>query len=188
MISFIIKKFFKREDAEKLHFSHILHDLVSRQNCRLLAATIASHLSKVGFEKFDFSKKSEFFHTLRNNFVRKGKCKMCGKCCRNITFSIKEDFVTTEKQFEQLKKLDKKYHNFYISDVDEKGTLLFTCKALGDDNKCGSYFLRSQYCRSYPKISSKKAYNGLEPLDNCGFYFEPKKEFKDFLTSEPEKN
>ncbi len=53
--------FIALEDAEKLHFSRILHDLVSRQNRRLLAAAIASHLSKVGFEKFDFSKKSKFF-------------------------------------------------------------------------------------------------------------------------------
>ena len=52
------------EDTEKFHFSRIFHDLVSMQKCRLLTAIIASHLSKVGLEKFVFSKKTEFFRTL----------------------------------------------------------------------------------------------------------------------------
>lgn len=117
----------------------------------------------------------------QNGFVRKGKCKMCGKCCRNITFKIKEEFVTTAEQFEDLKKWDKKYGNFYISGADEKGILLFTCKSLSEDNRCKAYYFRSPYCRSYPKIDSLKAYNGAETLEGCGYYFEPKKEFKEFL-------
>ncbi|MDD3012738.1 MAG: U32 family peptidase [Candidatus Gastranaerophilales bacterium] len=43
------------------------HDLVSRQLCQLLAATTAFHLSKVGFEKFDFPRKSKFSRTLEKN-------------------------------------------------------------------------------------------------------------------------
>ncbi len=67
---------------EKLHFSRILHDLVSRQNRRLLAAAIASHmnelckrklivsfcitpayanLSKVGYGKSRFFQKNRLF-------------------------------------------------------------------------------------------------------------------------------
>jgi Fe-S-cluster containining protein len=117
----------------------------------------------------------------QNNYVRTGECKQCGKCCRNITFKIKEEFVTSADQFEHLKKWDRKYRNFFISDVDEKGVLLFTCKSLSEDNRCKTYFFRSPYCWSYPKIGSQKVYDGAQTLEGCGYYFTPKKDFRDFL-------
>lgn len=112
----------------------------------------------------------------------KGKCKKCGKCCRTIVFAFNEtDYIINEKQFEILKNWDKKYNNFYISGKDENGRLLFTCKALGDNNECKKYFFRSLYCRKYPFVEKGLIYNGVQPDKDCGYYFEPEKPFSDFM-------
>lgn len=117
----------------------------------------------------------------RPKYIRRGSCKKCGNCCRNIVFYIKDDLITTEEQFERLKKWKWKYNHFYISGRDDDGALLFTCKSLNEENYCTSYKFRSLYCRSYPKLDSKALKKGMELLDGCGYYYESTVKFKDFL-------
>ena len=117
-------------------------------------------------------------------FVRKGKCNQCGNCCRNIMLSIKKDEpIMSEKQFESVKKWDKFYNHFYISGKDTSGILLFTCKELGDNNKCKVYKFRGLGCRLYPQVNVRYLIKGIKMLDGCGFYFEPNKDFKSFLSN-----
>ena len=55
-----------------------------------------------------------------------------------------KNYISTKEQFETLKKFDKTYNNFEISDFDEnRQILLFKCKALSEDNKCTQYYKRS---------------------------------------------
>lgn len=114
-------------------------------------------------------------------YIRAGKCKMCGTCCRNITFKISKEFIKQKEQFEVLKEWDKRYENFYITGQDNEGILLFTCKSLGNDNKCTSYMFRAWYCRAYPFVKTDFIAAGGKELDGCGFYFKPTKDFKTFL-------
>lgn len=116
-----------------------------------------------------------------SKYVKKGKCNMCGNCCRNILLYIEEEPIKTAEQFEKVKEWEKHYRNFYISGKDEKGALLFTCSEIDDNNRCKVYFFRGLGCRMYPKKNTKFLINGGKPLDGCGFYFEPNKEFKNFL-------
>ncbi len=117
-----------------------------------------------------------------SKYIRKGQCKKCGACCRNILlYSDKDIPVKTPAQFEQIKKWDRHFENFYISGKNETGALLFTCRALDDNNRCKIYLLRGFGCRQYPKKNTKFLINGGKPLDGCGYYFEPDKKFDDYL-------
>jgi Fe-S-cluster containining protein len=117
----------------------------------------------------------------RPKFIRRGNCKKCGNCCRNIVFYIQENIITTEEQFDKLKKWKKIYNHFCISGKDNDGALLFTCKSLNEDNICKNYKFRSLYCRTYPKLDKKALQTGIELLDGCGFYYESSVKFQDFL-------
>ena len=118
---------------------------------------------------------------MSSKYVRRGKCRGCGNCCRNILLYVEDDPIKTEEQFEKVKEWEKHYYNFYISGKSETGALLFTCKELDDNNRCKVYFFRGLGCRMYPKVNKKFLINGGKPLDGCGYYFEADKEFKHFL-------
>lgn len=114
--------------------------------------------------------------------VRKGSCRRCGNCCRNIILSITENEpIRTEKQFEETKQWDKFFNNFYISGSDASGVLLFTCREIDENNRCRVYPFRGLGCRMYPKPNVKFLINGGEMLEGCGYYFEPDKSFRSFL-------
>ena len=115
-------------------------------------------------------------------YTIKGKCKACGKCCRNLVFKIGDDPVRTEEEFERIKKFDKRYEIFYSSNAfGENGEMLFTCKYLSKNGKCKIHPFRSFVCRNYPKINSKFFSNGGKLLEGCGYTIEPNKKFKEFL-------
>jgi len=116
-----------------------------------------------------------------SKYVRKGECKKCGNCCRNILLYIEDEPIKTEKQFEKVKEWEKHYHNFYISGKSETGALHFTCKEIGDDNRCKVYHFRALGCRMYPKKDTKFLINGGKPLEGCGYYFEADKNFHSYL-------
>lgn len=117
-----------------------------------------------------------------SRFVRKGKCNMCGKCCRNILlFADKNIPVVTEEQFKKIQEWDKHFKNFYISGKSETGALLFSCKEIAENGRCKVYFFRGLGCRNYPKVNTKFIINGGKPIEGCGYYFEPNKDFKSYL-------
>ena len=94
---------------------------------------------------------------------------------------IDNNYVCTEKQFEDLKKFDKKYNHFVIAGKNEKGVLLFKCKSLDKNNKCKDYLFRSIYCRAYPFVTEKIRLGGCETFDSCGYKIKIDKKFKNYL-------
>ena len=116
-----------------------------------------------------------------SKYVFEGKCKCCGVCCRNILFKMGDSYLMSETDFENVKSYNKFYNHFFISGKLDDGRLLFTCKSLGDDNKCKDYFFRSIPCRMYPKVKSSFFSNGGELFENCGFKPVIKNKFQEFL-------
>lgn len=116
-----------------------------------------------------------------SKYIVKGKCKMCGVCCRNIVFYILDETVKTEEEFERMKKFNKVYNNFSISGRKTDGTLLFKCDSLDDNNRCKDYFFRSIYCRRYPNLGNKFLSGKYETFDGCGYNIEVNKKFKSYL-------
>ena len=110
-----------------------------------------------------------------------GQCRQCGRCCRNIVFYNENKPITEDDNLEKLIKQDKYLRKFYVSGKNENGEILFTCKALGIDNKCKYYRFRSLYCRRYPLVKSLKTGQYLQPEDYCGYKIVPVKSFKDYL-------
>lgn len=134
----------------------------------------------------------DFFLELHNKYfssryVLKGKCKKCGRCCRNILFSTAEGYVKDEKIFLEMQKKHRYYRNFKISGVVkdkqdfQNGALTFECKFISKNNKCMIYFFRPIFCRDYPNTNQELIYQGVEMLDNCGFYFDVNKKFSEYL-------
>lgn len=122
-----------------------------------------------------------FYKLFTSKYKIKGKCNRCGECCKNIVFMIEDKYVKEIKQFEDLKKFDKKYNCFEIAGKNEKGILLFRCKSLDENNRCKDYFFRSLYCRMYPMVNSKIRLGGCETFDSCGYKIKINKKFDEFL-------
>ena len=136
------------------------------------------------FEDIILEIKNKLFSS---KYVLKGKCKRCGRCCRNILFSTKEGYIKDEKVFKEMQKKYRYYNNFRISGKIENkqdfqnGALTFECKFISKNNKCLIYPIRPIFCRDYPNINHELIYNGVEMLDDCGFYFDVNKKFKEYL-------
>ena len=139
---------------------------------------------KIFFEDFFLYLNNKFFSS---KYVVKGKCKRCGRCCRNILFSTTQGYVKDENLFKQMQKKHRYYRNFRISGAInnkqdfQNGALTFECKFISKNNKCLIYPIRPLFCRDYPDINQNLIYNGVEMLDGCGFYFDVNKKFDEYL-------
>lgn len=139
---------------------------------------------KIFIEDFLLELNNKFFSS---KYILKGKCKKCGKCCRNILFSTKDGYVKDENLFKEMQKKHRYYRNFKISGMVENkqdfqnGALTFECKFITKNNKCLIYPIRPLFCRDYPNINPELIYSGVEMLDECGFYFDVNKKFSDYL-------
>ena len=60
------------------------------------------------FEKLKFELQKLF----SAKYKISGKCNQCGRCCREITFLNGENYISTQEQFESMKRFDKSYNNF----------------------------------------------------------------------------
>ncbi len=114
-------------------------------------------------------------------YILKGQCKKCGRCCRNIVFFAYDKPITNETLFNELKRKNKRLNLFYPSGKNDKGEILFTCKALQQDNSCKYYFFRSLYCRKYPLVKSLTSGKYLTPPEGCGYSIELSKNFADYM-------
>ena len=110
-----------------------------------------------------------------------GKCKQCGRCCKNIVFFAYDKPIKDENLYEKLQLNNKRLKLFYPSGKNEKGELLFTCKSLLPNNKCKYYFFRSLYCRKYPMVKSLTTGKYLTPPEKCGYEIIPQKKFDEYL-------
>jgi Fe-S-cluster containining protein len=102
-----------------------------------------------------------------------GKCLKCGKCCKEI----RSYGLRNEKELNFMKFIFPWYKRFYITNKDENGNLVLSCKHLTTEGLCSVYKLRPLLCRNYP---NKTINFNAEMIDGCGFKV-IKKEFKDYL-------
>lgn len=103
-------------------------------------------------------------------------------------FCDENGYIKSEEAFYQLQKTNRRYRHFFINGkLEDKynefnnGALLFKCKSLKENGKCGRYFFRSIACRDYPSINPYFIQTGGTTLDGCGYSFDVDKKFKDYL-------
>ncbi len=122
-----------------------------------------------------------------SKYVIKGKCNRCGECCKSVLFSDENGYIKDIEGFEKLKKRNFVYSYFSPNGVVKgegealEGAMMFKCKHLTKNNKCGIYLIRPIFCRDYPTIDRRFIEMGGVMLDKCGFKFEADKPFKSYL-------
>lgn len=118
-------------------------------------------------------------------YIRKGSCKACGSCCKNISIKHGRKFVDSLEQFETLQRRFSMYRMFKVMEQAEVG-LVFQCVYLDDDTgKCTNYTQRPPLCKNYPNEVIFSLGGSL--YQECGFEFVPIKSF-DKVLSEVQKS
>lgn len=87
--------------------------------------------------------------------------------------------MDTREEFEDLKQVFPEYERFEIQGRDHDNHLLFTCKYLTSDFKCGDYKNRPLICREYPDQSILM--KGGILVSKCGYKFIPVEDFSKVL-------
>jgi Fe-S-cluster containining protein len=102
-------------------------------------------------------------------FVRKGKCKQCGKCCRHVYLRDRGKVVASFNDCLNLVRSDARMSQFTARGKNEMGDLYFACSHIDRQNRCSIYEKRPSLCRVYPQ-TGMLIYGAL-PKEDCGFYF-----------------
>lgn len=111
-------------------------------------------------------------------YTRHGACNQCGKCCTNIYLIYGDDTITSEAQFEKIKRKDPEYRHFKPVHETEHG-LQFQCIHLTAENQCSIYEDRPTFCKSYP--TEKGILMGGELSTGCGYSFTVNRPFQSVL-------
>jgi hypothetical protein len=144
--------------------------------------TLTKKLKNLHFEfkKFLASK------ILGRKYLRSGKCKACGRCCKEIYVRHSNNIIKDEEEFERLKGLHFFYSYLEIVDKTETG-LVFACtKVSPETGKCTAYTKRALICRLYPQ--EEVFMMGGHISDECGFSFTPIQSFEEVFEKTVRKN
>jgi len=120
----------------------------------------------------------------RAKYVRAGKCKACGNCCRSIKLLLDGELIKTEEQFEIGKQCNPVFKMFYQYSQTPEGVLLFSCKHLGKNNKCRRYLFRPLKCWTYPDhhiVDKDHIMRGKQTKAGCGFSYKSNITFDEVL-------
>lgn len=103
----------------------------------------------------------------RTRWVLDGKCRQCGNCCKEIYLKI------TPAQLKSRLFTNIAVHwitwlfDFNLLRIDyDHHYLVFNCKHLTLEGKCGNYFWRPNVCRNYPLVDY---FEEPKLLPGCGF-------------------
>lgn len=121
----------------------------------------------------------------RKRVVIAGSCNMCGWCCTRLNLSYHNTWISSEKQFEKLKRDFADYRRFEIMERTISGLLLFRCTMLDENNLCSDHENRPEYCREYPH--PELLFLGGSLREECGYRFETVPDFQRVLKKETRK-
>ena len=96
-----------------------------------------------------------------------------------VTLWLEGNPVDTVEQFEHLRQIFPEYERFYIRGKNDDNHLIFTCRYLTEDYKCGDYKGRPQICREYP--DQQIMLRGGILVSKCGYSFVPVADFEKYL-------
>ena len=125
----------------------------------LIVGLIFQHLEVFSNRFIGYSKRTEY--------IRKGSCRQCGKCCEMLAVQYPKFF----NKMPRLKRFVRRWYEFrcdFTHLCDEDNYYLFKCNLLGLDRRCSHYHMRPRLCREYPKT---RLYGRSHTKLDCGFYF-----------------
>ena len=103
----------------------------------------------------------------RTKWALDGKCKKCGKCCRDIKLAIDPRLLSNTFTRELVIRWTSWVMGFYLKAIEyDPPYLVFGCKNLLSDGSCADYKWRPNVCRNYPLVDFFE-----EPalFDTCGY-------------------
>lgn len=115
-------------------------------------------------------------------YMRTGKCRGCGGCCRDMKLLYKNWKITEASDFAGLVAEDPLYERFQPK-AHPDGAMTFTCRFIGSDNRCSDYRNRPGACRDYPDPSLIQRFGG-EMINGCGYRVFLLVSFSDVLSQE----
>jgi len=120
--------------------------------------------------------KTWFLHRiLGRNYRRVGKCKGCGRCCREIYLRHGKETIKTEEEYNKIRDFNSFYPFLKPIGKDDIG-LIFECTNLDSKTKkCKIHPFRPPLCRRYPQ--EEIFMMGGELSQDCGYKFIPLRTF-----------
>lgn len=115
----------------------------------------------------------------KQTVVIRGSCKMCGKCCNNISLYIDSKWLKSKRQFSNATQKYDYLCRFEICGKTETGQLKFSCKCLSKDGTCDDYENRPNLCKTFPSPSIFVQYGELP--SGCGFRMSTELDFEKVL-------
>jgi len=138
------------------------------EGCIYIFRIIIRFISKIDYY---FRKLVEWF--IPYQYKRIGSCKQCGKCCKEILIYMETRFLKM-RPIRNFAVWWNKYFNGLrlIGCLLDEGIMVYTCKHITAEGKCGWYSWRAQFCREYPR--NFKYFEVPTTLKGCGYKFEKK--------------
>jgi len=103
----------------------------------------------------------------RTRWVLTGRCRQCGNCCKEIYLKMTPNQMKSRFFTNISVRWISWLFDFNLLRIDrEHDYLVFNCKHLTPEGKCGNYFWRPNICRNYPLVDYFE-----EPkfLPGCGY-------------------
>lgn len=141
----------------------------------ILAFPIRVVISIICIFVFIMERLAEWVAGIKNKteYIKKGKCKRCGKCCELLGIYIPKPLRKLSRSIAAWHKLA---YNFEFHGIDE-GWHLYRCNYIKEGGRCGIYWFRFRLCRDFPK---PKYFGRPYIYRNCGYYFERRDGRPDF--------
>ena len=96
-----------------------------------------------------------------------GTCQQCGSCCRQIVLTMTPAQIKSRLFTDISVRWISWLFGFELIRIDEENlSLIFSCRHLTKENKCGNYFWRPNVCRNYPLVDY---FEEPKLLPNCGY-------------------
>jgi hypothetical protein len=96
-----------------------------------------------------------------------GACRQCGNCCKEIYLKMTPGQMKSRLFTNISIRWISWLFDFNLLRTDhEHHYLVFNCKHLTSDGKCGNYFWRPNICRNYPLVDY---FEEPKLLPGCGF-------------------
>jgi uncharacterized protein len=114
------------------------------------------------------------------HYVRVGNCTQCGKCCESIHLAHKGNYIRNTLHFKWLQLWSSAFRHFVPIGISETG-VVFRCRALLPDKRCGIYGNRPRLCHLYPSELVRIA--GQTLPEECEYDFVPIMSFQQALAN-----
>jgi len=127
----------------------------------------------IGYISYNFEIASDWLvgTTRKSQYLRKGSCNKCGRCCRLLALQVPRRLA----RFSGVRRMISIWHKLVMNfnfEGFEEGWMLYSCgyfdQGKGSSGGCSIYPFRHRICRFFPR---QKLY-GHPSLDpECGYRF-----------------